>query len=161
MSTSIFDPIKTSKDCPAFPALFSSSNYCFFGEVAFTMNFEGSPHIDTQNSGPFYGLALGDFQPAGGGALCVECSAREVAAVDTRGKLGRVDGRFPHWVAPYEGTRFSVIYYKTLGERAPRTTAVFKGAPVVENDPATYPATNADNYYNKYCRETKTYVPNS
>ena len=106
--------------------------------VAFTKNFQGSPHIDTQNSGPFYGLALGDFravvtaattarapsQPgesgtteegkegvaedeagkSGGGALCVECSALEVAHVDTRNKLGRVDGRYPHWVAPYQGT---------------------------------------------------------
>jgi hypothetical protein len=36
----------------------------------------------------------------------VECSARETAAVDTREQMGRVDGRFPHWVAPYEGNRY-------------------------------------------------------
>ena len=35
------------------------------------------------------GLALGDF--AGGGALCVECSAREVAHIDTRHRLGKVE----------------------------------------------------------------------
>lgn len=39
---------------------------------------------------------------------CAWCSAREVAHVDTRGKLGKVDGRYPHWVGPYTGTRFSV-----------------------------------------------------
>jgi hypothetical protein len=95
--------------------------------VAFTKNFLGSAHIDTQNIGPFYGLALGDFSQ-GDGALCVECSAREVAHVDTRSRLGKVDGRFPHWVAPYTGTRFSVIYYQTLGETTPKTTAVFETA---------------------------------
>ena len=94
--------------------------------VAFTRNFVGSPHIDTQNTGPFYGLALGDFCE-GGGQLCVECSAREICAVDTRHRMGNVDGRFPHWVAPYTGTRYSVIYYRTVGEPAVRTTAVFVG----------------------------------
>jgi len=124
--------------------------------VAFTRNFVGSPHIDTQNTAPFYGLALGDFG-AGGGALCVECSAREVAHVDTRGRLGRVDGRFPHWVAPYTGTRFSVIYYQTQGEMVPVTTAVFEGAPLVD-DPPTYCAPE-HRYHNCYCPETNTYSP--
>jgi hypothetical protein len=31
--------------------------------VAFTYGFVGSPHIDTENMGCFYGLALGDFGP--------------------------------------------------------------------------------------------------
>jgi len=124
--------------------------------VAFTRNFEGSPHIDTQNTGPFYGLALGDFSE-GGGALCVECSAREVAHIDTRGRLGRADGRFPHWVAPYTGTRFSVIYYQTQGEMVPVTTAVFSGEPLVD-DPPTFTSPE-DRYYNCYDQATNTYAP--
>ena len=129
--------------------------------VAFTRNFVGSPHIDTQNIGPFYGLALGDFGPAagGGGALCVECSAREVAHIDTRGRLGRADGRFPHWVAPYTGTRFSVIFYRTQGEVAPVTTAVFEGEPLVD-DPPTFCRVE-DRYYNCYCAATNTYSPSA
>ncbi len=84
--------------------------------VAFTKDFEGSPHIDTQNNGPFYGLALGDFHE-GGGALCVECSAREVAHVDTRGRLARVDGRRVHWVRAFRGgERYSLILYNTEGD---------------------------------------------
>ena len=41
--------------------------------------------------------------------------------------MGKVDGRFPHWVAPYdEGSeRFSLIYYRTMGEPTPIGTAVF------------------------------------
>jgi len=122
--------------------------------VAFTNNFEGSPHIDTQNIGPFYGMALGDFSE-GGGALCVECSAHEVAHVDTRNRLGKVDGRYPHWVAPYTGDRYSVIFYQTMGEPAVRTTAVFSGEPLVD-DPLTFCSTG---YQYQYCPDTKRYFP--
>jgi hypothetical protein len=92
--------------------------------LAVTGNFTGSPHIDTQNVGPFYGMALGDFSE-GGGALCVELNPMMVAAVDTRNRLGKVDGRYPHWVAPYEGERFSLIYYQTLGKQQPMGCAVY------------------------------------
>jgi hypothetical protein len=127
--------------------------------VAFTKNFVGSPHIDTENLGPFYGLALGDFV-APGGALCVEVSAREVAHVDTRHRLGRVDGRYPHWVAPYEGNRYSVIYYHTKGAVIPRGPAVFTGSALVD-DPPTFPQQEEDSYYHNYDRETGTYNPSS
>lgn len=122
--------------------------------VAFTHNFEGSPHIDTQNIGPFYGLALGDFS-AGGGALCVECSAREVAYVDTRNRLGKVDGRFPHWVAPYTGDRYSVIYYQTMGEATAQSFAVFSGKPLVCDPPTFCPS----GYQYKYNVESETFFP--
>lgn len=91
-----------------------------FTALAVTCGFSGSPHIDKQNTGPFYGLALGDF-PAGEGALCVECDAMTVGSVDTKNCLGKVDGRYPHWVAPYkEGTkRYSLIYYQTEGAHVP------------------------------------------
>ena len=90
--------------------------------IAFTHNFQGSPHIDTQNIGPFYGLGLGDYR--NGGELCVESGVREVSYCDTHGRLAKVDGRYPHWVAPYDGTRFSVIYYQTLGTPTPMGEAV-------------------------------------
>jgi len=91
--------------------------------IAITNNFSGSPHIDHDNVGPFYGVAVGDFE---GGAICVESDAFEVVEVDTRYALGHVDGRNPHWVAPYTGDRYSVIYYATWGEKVPRSTAVFE-----------------------------------
>ena len=52
--------------------------------------------------------ASGEFN--GGGAIAVECSPLLVAEIDTKGRFGKVDGRFPHWVTPYEGERFSLIY---------------------------------------------------
>ena len=47
-----------------------------------------------------------------------------VLQVDTRNRLGKVDGRFPHWVAPYDESaeRFSLIYYQTEGQVQPLPT---------------------------------------
>ena len=50
-------------------------------------------------------LALGEF--TGGGRIAVESPVREVTLVDTRFGFAKVDGRFPHWVTPYRGERFS------------------------------------------------------
>jgi hypothetical protein len=41
-----------------------------FTALAVTYGFHGSPHIDKQNIGPFYGLALGEFAEGQGG-ICV------------------------------------------------------------------------------------------
>ena len=53
--------------------------------------------------------------------ICVECSARVVAVVNTKHQFGRVDGRYPHWVNHYDKVdedgndveRYSLIYYET------------------------------------------------
>ena len=44
----------------------------------------------------------------------------------------QVDGRFPHWVAPYnaKAERFSLIYYQTVGEGTPKGAAIFQ--PILE-----------------------------
>ena len=76
--------------------------------------------------GPQYALSLGEFS---GGALMVEAGPKEVCAVDTHGRLAKVDGRFPHWVDAWTGERFSIIWFKTTGEVAPQTTAVFLLSP--------------------------------
>jgi len=95
--------------------------------VAVTHNFVGSPHIDKQNTGPFYGFAVGDFEE-GTGNIMVECSCRVVAAVNTKNRMAKVDGRFPHWVGGYgsEVDRYSLIYYRTEGEVDPIGPAVFE-----------------------------------
>jgi len=97
-----------------------------FTAIAVTHNFRGSPHIDTTNIGPFYGLSIGDYADGTGGVQ-VEMDPFTVAEVNTKNRLGKVDGRFPHWVAPYDENceRFSLIYYQTEGEVTPSTTAVF------------------------------------
>jgi len=99
-------------------------------EVAVTYGFTGSPHIDRQNSGPFYGLALGNFTEGTGGVM-VECSARVLARVNTKNRLGRVDGRYPHWDDGYDRRneeRFSLIYYDTLSAYERPGPAIFATA---------------------------------
>jgi hypothetical protein len=85
-----------------------------FTALAVTYGFQGSPHIDKQNTGPFYGLSLGNF-PDGQGGVCVEAEYDTIAHVNTKNQLGKVDGRYPHWVAEYDQgcERYSLIYYST------------------------------------------------
>ena len=109
-----------------------------FSALAVTYNFRGSPHIDKQNTGPFYGLSLGDFTGPinGGGCVCVEADAFTVAHIATRNRLNKCDGRYPHWVSKYEGERYSLIYYATSNEKddyVPPTKAFF-GTVVPEGD---------------------------
>ena len=94
--------------------------------VAVTHNFFGSPHIDKQNTGPFYGFSCGNFED-GTGSIMVECSARVIAKVNTKNCMAKVDGRYPHWVGPYDKgrDRYSLIYYRTDGEVEPIGPAVF------------------------------------
>lgn len=94
-----------------------------FSAIAVSNGFVGSPHIDSFDVDCQYAFSCGDF--SGGGKLCVECSAREVAEIDTRMRLAKVDGRFPHWVTPYEGERYSIIWFRTEGLPSSPTTAVF------------------------------------
>lgn len=88
--------------------------------VAFSNGFRGSPHIDGLDSGMQWVVSLGDWEPEGGGALCVEADPNTVAVINTRGRPILVDGRFPHWVSPWRGSeRFSVVWFRTGGENAP------------------------------------------
>ena len=121
-------------------------------EIAITHGFSGSPHRDKQNCGPFYGLSLGNYDDSDGkGGIVVEASARVVIRVNTKCRLGRVDGRYVHWVAPWgtkdgeafkqqsqqqqstskpihggpEQQRYSLIYYETGHQFVPPGPAVF------------------------------------
>jgi hypothetical protein len=97
-----------------------------FTGLAVTKGFVGSPHIDTTNIGPFWGLSIGDFDDGTGGVR-VELDPMTVCEVNTKNRLGQIDGRFPHFVAPYDEskTRYSLIFYLTEGVVQPKTTAVF------------------------------------
>lgn len=90
--------------------------------VAITYGFIDSPHIDTENIGPFCAISLGNFE--GGGCIAVESGPLEVTHLTTYQCMAMVDGRFPHWVTKYTGERYSLIYYRTVGEVTPITKAV-------------------------------------
>jgi hypothetical protein len=87
----------------------------------------GSPHTDKQNSSLFYGMSAGEFDE-GTGCVTVECSARVIAKVDTRNRLGRFDGRYPNWVTHYDPgqERFSLFYHDTLTTFESTGPAIFR-----------------------------------
>eukprot|EP00801_Mesodinium_rubrum_P003954 Mrub_03955.p1 GENE.Mrub_03955~~Mrub_03955.p1 ORF type:complete len:425 (+),score=36.29 Mrub_03955:54-1277(+) len=99
--------------------------------IAVTHNFTGSPHIDKQNTGPFYGLSMGNFKDGTGG-IRVECSSRVICNVNTKNRLGKVDGRYIHWVAPFQSDdnaecdRYSLIFYRTSGQIQSAGPAIFE-----------------------------------
>ena len=74
--------------------------------LALSKGFRGSPHVDTYDITYQWALSLGDFE---GGALCVESAYSEVRVVDPPGLAAKVDGRSPHWGAPWTGARHSAI----------------------------------------------------
>ena len=91
--------------------------------VALSRDFRGSPHVDTYDISYQWAISLGEFE---GGELCVESSPGEVSVVSTHNRAAKVDGRFPHWVAPWSGARrYSVIVYMTRGEGTPQGPAVY------------------------------------
>ena len=51
-------------------------------------------------------LWLGDFQ---GGALVFEDGSR----IEEKYKWHKIDGQIPHWNEPHEGTKYSIIVYKS------------------------------------------------
>ena len=56
-------------------------------------------------------------------------SPRMVAEMNTKNRLGRVDGRYPHWVGNYDvekEERFSLIYYDTLSAFQTPGPAIFQ-----------------------------------
>jgi hypothetical protein len=74
-----------------------------YSAVAVTKNFRGSPHIDTHDVTFQYACSFGRW--ARGGELCIEDSAdplRLVHTVNTKGRMVRVDGRYPHWVRSFD-----------------------------------------------------------
>jgi len=94
--------------------------------IALTKGFKGSPHIDKQNTGPFYGMSLGSF-PDGEGGIRVEGRFDTVVEVNTKNRLAKVDGRYVHWVAPYDSQheRYSLIFYSTTSKYTKPQTAVW------------------------------------
>jgi hypothetical protein len=79
---------------------------------------------------PGHGPITGQGGSWGCGALCVEASPLDVVEVVTRNAIASVDGRFPHWVSGYAGTRFSVVWYITHGDcGTPRGDAVISVLP--------------------------------
>ena len=62
-----------------------------------------NPHVDKNNVGPSYVIAFGDFT---GGDLVIEGDSYCI-----KNKFKKFDGRKGHWITPFKGTRYSIVYF--------------------------------------------------
>ena len=61
------------------------------------------PHIDKNNVGPSYAIALGNFT---GGKLVIEGTEYNI-----KNKFKKFDGTLGHWITSFIGDRYSLIYF--------------------------------------------------
>ena len=82
--------------------------FCYIS-IQIYLSCQAAVHVDSNNQGPPWPIALGDFV---GGALWLwlEEHARG-AFIGTRDEWARIDGALPHAVAPFEGERFSLVLF--------------------------------------------------
>lgn len=71
--------------------------------VQVNKNVVSPPHVDKNNVGPSYIIALGDFE---GGQLVIE--GREH---DIQHRFKKFDGTKGHWITPFKGTRYSLVFF--------------------------------------------------
>jgi len=55
--------------------------------------------------------------------------------VQTKNRLGKIDGRYPHWVSEYKGERWSLVFYRTEGGGEEVGPAIFS----VDDEPNKAP----------------------
>lgn len=66
-------------------------------------NVFSKPHIDKNNVGLSYLVALGDFT---GGELVIEGNKFNI-----HNNFKEFNGRDAHWITPFNGTRYSLVYF--------------------------------------------------
>lgn len=71
--------------------------------IQINKNIRSPPHIDKNNVGPSYIIALGEYS---GGELYIEGKPHNI-----KNRFLKFDGTKGHWVAPFTGTRYSLVYF--------------------------------------------------
>ena len=66
-------------------------------------NVLSHPHVDKNNVGPSYIIALGDFT---GGRLVIEGVEHDI-----HNRFKRFDGTKGHWITSFEGERYSLVFF--------------------------------------------------
>ena len=74
-----------------------------FTTIQVNKNIQCEPHVDKNNMGPSYIIGLGNYD---GGDLVIE--GKEISI---KNKWVQFDGRKAHWTNPFNGTRYSIIYF--------------------------------------------------
>ncbi len=76
-----------------------------FTSITINKNFQCQPHVDKNNVGLSYIIGLGDYV---GGELTIEGKQ-----YDIHNQWLLFDGKQKHWTEPFEGTRYTLVYYSS------------------------------------------------
>ena len=111
------------------------------GDWAVQINImDGADHInrhcDDKDISYQYGVALGSF--TGGNLKVWNRDESQTRSIDVHNKIVRLDGRNPHEVEPFEGTRYSVYFFKVFDRREEWTTV----APITDDIVTVYPVSD-------------------
>ncbi len=80
-----------------------------FLQVQMNKNFPCPPHFDSKNIGESVLCCFGNYK---GGRTFVQYDDNIVKKLDPRAAPCRFNGsKFLHWVEPYEGDRYSLVFY--------------------------------------------------
>lgn len=53
-----------------------------------------------------------------GGALCIEDDSGNIQKITEKHKLHKFNGMNYHWVEPWDGDRFSMVFYNKINPKA-------------------------------------------
>lgn len=88
-----------------------------YTSIQVNKNMKCIPHKDTNNIGMSYIIGLGKYT---GGHLALGDDPKTLKKVNIRNKFFKFDGRHTtHQVTPFEGERYSLVYF-TTGPRTPK-----------------------------------------
>jgi hypothetical protein len=79
-----------------------------YSQVQMNKNFPCPPHKDKKNQGVSHLCCFGDFT---GGDTCIEYEDRIDKISSKNGVISFNGSKYTHWVEPYEGTRYSLVFF--------------------------------------------------
>eukprot|EP00929_Paragymnodinium_shiwhaense_P036234 TRINITY_DN19445_c0_g1_i2.p1 TRINITY_DN19445_c0_g1~~TRINITY_DN19445_c0_g1_i2.p1 ORF type:complete len:487 (-),score=130.97 TRINITY_DN19445_c0_g1_i2:376-1836(-) len=93
-----------------------------FTSIQVNKDYGAALHVDGNNRGPSWIIGLGDYS---GGQLWLHPheASRAGRCVDLKGRWFTFDGRRPHRVLPFEGRRYTLVYFTYRHPKVPRLNA--------------------------------------
>ena len=101
---------------PHLEELFMSFSQQYFPDFNWTQvqmnkNYLCPPHFDSKNVGESILISFGDYT---GGKTCIETEEGDTI-VDSKFCICKFNGsKYRHYVLPYEGTRYSLVFFKNF-----------------------------------------------
>ena len=85
-----------------------------YSNIQINKNYPIPPHFDKQNIGESVLCAFGDYT---GGNTRIDLG-KTILSIDARYKPYKFNGsKFKHWVEPFEGNRYSLVYFHNYKKR--------------------------------------------